>query len=173
MVAVVFAETGVEVMVNLPVLVPAGTTTLAGTCADVELLAMATVEPPAGEGPVRNTVPDVDLPLTTELGFRMTLESVGAFTVKVAVNVPVPAEAVIVTSVFAATADVVMLKVALRPPAATVTVEGTWATAVLEEVSVTVSPAAGATAEMVTRAPAGEPPTTEVVASASAETFCA
>jgi hypothetical protein len=131
------------VIVNEAVLDPAGTVTLAGTiAAAVLLLCRVTGEPPVGAGPVRVTVPVELFPPTTDVGFRVTEESVGALIVSVVV-VLTPYMPVIVAVVLTATGAVVMVKVALRAPAAIVTLPGTTAADVLL-CSVTVAPPAGA-----------------------------
>ena len=110
---------------------PAATVTLAGTFAAVVLLlCKVTTAPPAGAAAFRLTVPVELFPPTTEVGFLAIEESVGALTVRVVVCVS-PYVPVIVTEVFAATGVVVMVKVAVVAPAATVTLVGTCATAVL------------------------------------------
>jgi hypothetical protein len=67
MAAAVAAVTGLVVTVKLALLAPAGTVTLAGTAAAVELSESATTAPPAGAGPVNVTLacevpPPVTLP---------------------------------------------------------------------------------------------------------------
>jgi hypothetical protein len=66
-----------------------------------------------------------------------------------------------VTAVVEATEFVVAAKVAVVAPAATVTEAGTWAAAVLELVSVTTAPPAGAGPVSVTMPVEGLPPETE------------
>ena len=76
------------VIVNVPLVAPAVTVTLAGTCAaDVLLLVRVTTAPPDGAGPVKVTVPVDEVPPITELGLRLTEVSAAAVTVKVAVFV--------------------------------------------------------------------------------------
>ena len=62
----------------------------------------------------------------------------------------VDVDAVIVTAVFAATVPAVITNVALLLPAGTVTLTGTVATPVLDELSVTTLPPTGALVESVT-----------------------
>jgi hypothetical protein len=86
----------------------------------------------------------------------------GGFTVRVAVRVTLLCTAVIVTDVDALTADVVAANVALVAPAATVTLAGTPAAAVLLLDSDTTAPPAGAPLESVTVPVGFAPPTTVV-----------
>ena len=81
-----------------------------------------TAAPPEGAGPLRVTVPVEFVPPLTLVGFRLIDESVGAFTVRTADAVP---EALMVADVFAATALVVTVNLAVVAPAATVTLAGT------------------------------------------------
>jgi hypothetical protein len=69
---------------------------------------------------------------------------------------------VIVTPVFAATAEVLTPKVALAAPAATVTLAGTETTDVFALLSVTTTPPLGAPPVNVIVPRAAVPPTTEV-----------
>src|SRR5437016_14665678 len=77
--------TGVDVVtalvltVNVALLAPAATVTLAGTVAvDVLLLVRVTAAPPAGAGPLSVTVPVEDCaPPVTVVGFSVSVESVG------------------------------------------------------------------------------------------------
>ena len=78
--------TGVDVVtalvltVNVALLAPAATVTLAGTVAvDVLLLVRVTAAPPVGAGPLSVTVPVEDCaPPVTVVGFSVSVESVGA-----------------------------------------------------------------------------------------------
>jgi len=77
--------TGVDVVtalvltVNVALLAPAATVTLAGTVAvDVLLLVRVTAAPPAGAGPLSVTVPVEDCaPPVTVVEFSVSVESVG------------------------------------------------------------------------------------------------
>ena len=85
MVSKVLLETGLVVIVNVAVVAPAVTVTLAGTCAAaVLLLDRVTTAPPAGAGPFSVTVPMQEFPPTTEAGLRLTefKRGAGAVTVK-------------------------------------------------------------------------------------------
>ena len=71
--------------VNVAVLAPAFTSILVGTVATVVLLLDSeTVAPEAGAGPLKVTVAVEVFPPITELGFRLTDDGVGGFTVRVA-----------------------------------------------------------------------------------------
>ena len=77
--------TGLVVTVNVAVVAPAATVTLAETCAAaVLLLDSVTTAPPVGAGPFNVTVPVVEVPPTTDVGFKLTELVAGAVTVKFA-----------------------------------------------------------------------------------------
>jgi len=79
MVTAVEAETALVATVNVALVAPAATTTLAGTRATVVLLLeSATCAPPAGAGPLNITVPVDEFPPTTLVGFNVNEVSVGA-----------------------------------------------------------------------------------------------
>jgi hypothetical protein len=83
---VVFALTGIVLTTNVAVLLPAGTDTLATTCAALLLLlASVTTAPPAGAGPLSVTVAVDELPPVRLVGFKLSAEGVGALTVSAAV----------------------------------------------------------------------------------------
>jgi len=149
-------------MENVALLEPAVTMTLAGIwAAAVLLLCSVTVAPPAGAAPFNVTVPVELFPPTTDVGFLVSVDNVGALTVRVVVRAT-PYVPVIVTEVFTATGVVVMVKVADRAPAAIVTLAGTCAADVLLLLSVTTAPAGGAAPLRVTVPVELLPPTTEV-----------
>ena len=77
MVDVVVAVTDVVVTVNVALVAPAGTVTLAGTEVEAELSESDTDAPPAGAAALNATVPVEELPPTTELGLSETDDSVG------------------------------------------------------------------------------------------------
>ena len=158
----VLLATGLVVMVNVAVVAPAATVTLDGTCVAVVLLLDSVTTAPFEEaGPVNVTVPVDEDPPITEVGLKLTPLRVSAVTVKLAVLVT-PKIAVIVTEVLLATGLVMMVNVAVVAPAATVTLAGTCAAAVLLLDSVTTAPPAGAGPVNLT-VPVDEiPPTTEV-----------
>ena len=73
------------VTVKVAVVAPAATVTLAGTVAAVLLLDKVTVSPPVGAVLPKVTLPVDDVPPVTEVGFSVTDETTGGFTVNVAV----------------------------------------------------------------------------------------
>ena len=156
MVAVVERTTMFVVTVKVAVVAPAGTVTLEGTLAAALLLERRTCAPPAGAGPFSVTVPvdDPSGPPITLVGFRVSEDTTGGSTVSVAVCVPPPNDAEMVTVVDVATALVLSVKVAVVAPAGTVTLRGTLAAALLLE-SRTCAPPAGAGPLSVT-VPVGE-----------------
>ena len=83
MVTAVDVVTATVVAWKVMLLVLASTVTLVGTVTALLLLCNPTVMPPVGAGPVRVTVPVDGLPPTTDVGFTLTAESAGAFTVSV------------------------------------------------------------------------------------------
>lgn len=125
MVTVAVDVTVLLVTVNVAVVLPAETVTLAGTVATpVLLLDNVTVVPLEGAGPFRVTVPvDGAGPLTV-VGLRVSELRTGAVTVKMAV-LATPRVAVIVTEVLDATEPVVIVNVAVVAFAATVMLAGT------------------------------------------------
>ena len=150
-VTVVDAVTGKAEAVNVALLLPAGTVTLAGiVAARVLLLESPTVTPPAGAGAANVTVPSEEEPLATLAGLSVRAESVtggggaGGETVSSAVLVRPPKEAAIVMVVDAVTEVVVTLKPAVVDPVATVRLAGTVATTVLLLERVTAVGAEGA-----------------------------
>jgi hypothetical protein len=84
-VAVVFVETGRVLTVNVALVAPATTTTLAGTVALDELEDSVTVAPPVGAWPFNVTVPVDELPPATEAGLSEMPVSTAGVIVKVAV----------------------------------------------------------------------------------------
>jgi len=131
--------TGVDVLtadvvtVKLAVVEPAGTVTLAGVEAAGELSESDTAAPPAGAAALNVTVPAEELPPTTLVGFNDSADNVtdaggggggggggGAepdgFTVSVAERVTPLKDAVSVTCVGCATANVLIRKSWKVPP---------------------------------------------------------
>src|SRR3989441_9124137 len=74
MVAEVDAVTALVVTVNVTLVAPTGTVTLAGTVAAELLLDSVTCAPPAGAGPPRVTVPGGLLPPVTLVGLSASGE---------------------------------------------------------------------------------------------------
>jgi hypothetical protein len=159
------AVTLTVVIANVADVAPAGTVTEAGTFADTLELVSVTTTPPAGAAPLSVTVPVTPAPPTTDAGFTVTVLSdtvaTAGFTVSAAVFETAPFVAVIVTAVTAVTVDVVTVNVAVVAPAATVTLAGTVAAALLD-VSVTTMPPAGAADNKVTVPVLDVPPVTDV-----------
>ncbi len=87
-VATVKVPTAAVVAVKVALVVPAATTTLAGTVAALLSLESKTVTPPVAAAPFRVTVPAEEFPPIRLAGFRLTLEIAGGFTVRVAFCVP-------------------------------------------------------------------------------------
>lgn len=87
-VADVLLATAVVVTVNVVLVVPAATVTLAGTCAEPLFEDSATAAPPAGAGPFRVTVPVELLPPTKLVGFKLSELAEGGLIVRPAVCVP-------------------------------------------------------------------------------------
>ena len=90
MMSAVSLATALVVMMNVAVVAPAATVTLAGTCAaDTLLLESVTTAPPVCAGPVRVAVPVDEVPPITEVGLTLTelRLTAGAVTVRPAVCV--------------------------------------------------------------------------------------
>jgi hypothetical protein len=82
------AATPLVVIVNVALVLPAGTVTLGGTWAAVVLLLCSvTFAPPVGAAPFKVTVPVALLPPATELGLRLIEDKIAALTVRVVVRV--------------------------------------------------------------------------------------
>ena len=162
MVTVVEVVTVFVVTVKVALVLPAATVTLAGTvAAAVRLLERVTTVPLDGAGPESVTVPvDGESPLTV-VGLRVRELTMGAVTVKVAVRVVLRVPEIF-AEVLAATGLVVTVNVAVVAFAATVTLVGTWAAAVLLLNKVTTAPPVGAGPFNVTVPVEGVPPIDEV-----------
>src|SRR3989441_1673816 len=143
MVAEVDAATALVVTVNVTLVAPTGTVTLAGTVAAVLSLDSVTCAPPAGAGPFSVTVPVEFPPPVTVVGFSASERRAAGFTVRVAGRGTPLQEAVMVAEVDAATALVVTVNVTLVAPTGTVTLAGTVAAELLLD-SVTCAPPSGA-----------------------------
>ncbi len=90
MVAEVVALTAVVVTVNVAVVAPAATVTVAGTVADPLLLDRLTTAPPDGAVLLRFTVPVEAIPPVTDVGLKLrdNKEGGGGFTVSITFSVP-------------------------------------------------------------------------------------
>ena len=152
-VSVVAAVTVLVVIVNVAVVAPAATVTLAGTVPTVvDDDAKFTTAPPVGAARVNVTVPVTNTPpvAAETLVVMVEMAAAGGVTVTVAVPVDPLVEAVMVAFVIATTEPAVTVKVAVRAPAATVTETGTLATAALLDERLTTLPPTGAFVERVT-----------------------
>ena len=85
MVADAVLATAVVVTVKVAVVAPAATVTLAGTVTAALLLDKVTDNPPVGAALPKVTVPVDEVPPVTAVGFTVTEDTTGGFTV----NVPV------------------------------------------------------------------------------------
>jgi len=163
MVTDVLLATGLVLTVNVPVVAPPATVTLAGTVAAAVLLLLSvTTVPPVGAGPFSVTVPVDGVPPVTDVGFKLTELEAGALTVSPAVCVVLLYVAEMVTDVLLATGLVLTVNVPVVAPPATVTLAGTVAAAVLPLLSVTTAPLLGAGPFRVT-VPVDELPPVTVV----------
>ena len=147
------AVTALVVIVKVADVAPAATVTLAGTVPMVvDEDARVTTAPPVGAGDVNTTVPVTGTPPVTDVTtvVRLDKTAAGGVTVMVAVPVDPFVVAVIVTLVFALTVPAVIVNVAVRVPAATVTETGTLATAESLDERLTTLPPTGALVERVT-----------------------
>jgi len=160
------AVTTLVLAVNVAVVAPAATVTLAGTRATlVLLLESAICAPPAGASPLSVTVPVEPFPPTTLVGLSVNEVGVGdgggtGLTVSDAVLLIPPRVAEMFAVVDALTTLVLTVNVALLAPAAIVTLAGVRATVVLLLESATCAPPAGAGPLSVTVPVEEFPPTT-------------
>ena len=155
--AVTSAATALVGILNVTVVAPAATVTVAGTVALALSEVKATDRPPVGAGPLMVTVATEGVPPATDVGFSETPLRTAELTVRAAEAVP----ALIVAVFDAVTGTVVTVKVVDVEPAGTVTEAGTVAEASVELVA-TVSPPVGAGPAMVTVAVDNVPPVTVV-----------
>jgi hypothetical protein len=152
MVTGVAAVTALVVTVNVALVAPPATVTLAGTVAADTLLDRETIAPPLGAAPLSVTVPVDGDPPFTAAGLSATEDSataVAGFTVSKVVLVVPPYVAEMVSGVATVTALVVTVNVALVAPPATVTLAGTVAADALLERD-TIAPPLGAAPLSVT-----------------------
>ena len=147
------AVTALVVIVKVADVAPAATVTLAGTVPMVvDEDARVTTAPPVGAGDVNTTVPVTGTPPVTDVTtvVRVDKTAAGGVTVMVAVPLDPFVVAVMVALVFAFTVPAVIVKVAVRVPAATVTETGTLATDALLDERLTTFPPTGALVDKVT-----------------------
>lgn len=159
--AVVGVPTVLVLTVKPACAAPAGTVTVAGTVAALTLDDRLTVNPPAGAGPVRVTVPVDAAGPTTAVGFNVIVSSEGGAIVRVADSVTDPTDPEITAWVCAATLTVLTVNIADDLPAAIETLAGTDADLVLDA-SLTVTPPVPA-ALVKTAVPVDEVPPAIVV----------
>jgi len=124
MLTTVALDTGMVVIVKVALVAPLATWTFAGTVAAVLLLSSVTVAPPPGAGPFNVTVPVEVFPPVTLDGLRDRDDSAVGFTVRFEDLVTPPYEPEMFTAVALDTGMVVIVKVALVAPLATVTFAG-------------------------------------------------
>ena len=155
------ADTGVVFTVNVAVLEPAATVTVAGTVAVVRLELRLTTAPPEAALAFRVTVPVEVVPPVTAVGFSETLATAIGLMVRVAFTEPDPVLALMVAVVEEATVDVETVNVAVLDPAGTVTEPGTVADG-LVEIKLMTAPPVPALAVSVTVPVEVAPPTTVV-----------
>ena len=161
MLAVAFDTTAVVETVNVPVVAPAAIVADPVVVADALSEAVVTVRPPVGAGLLIVTVAIELVPPVTEVGARVTDETVGAVMASAPLALLPLADAEIFAVTFAPTATVVIVAVPVVAPAAIVIGAGAIAAA-LSEAIVTVNPPAGAGEPIVTVAVEEVPPTTGV-----------
>ena len=160
--ALVDAVTTAVFTAKFAVVAPAATTKFGETVAPALLLDRTTTVPPGGAPALRVTVPVANSPPTTFVGLRVSEVSLGGgVTVRAAVWIAPEFEAVMVAVVELATTAVVTVKLALVAAAATVTLDGTTAAALLL-VRVITAPSPDATPSRVTVPREVQPPVTLV-----------
>jgi hypothetical protein len=130
-VTTVSAATATVVTLNVAVVDPDGTVTIAGTVTDGELDASVTTYP-GGAALVRVIVPVVPVPPTNDVAITFRVFIVGSVTVKSAETVVWPFPALIVATCVVGSFVVVAVNVALVAPAAIVTDAGTVAAELFE-----------------------------------------
>lgn len=143
---------------------PAATVTVPGTGTTPEFpLVRVTANPPVGAFPLSTTVPVDISPEAITAGLKDSMVTTGGRTVTPPPEeAPLGSVAVTVTALLLATGNEVRLKVPLLAAPAMLKLAGTVAALVLELISVTVSPAAGAGPFKVTVPTEGLPPVIEL-----------
>jgi hypothetical protein len=161
MVAAVFVATAKVVTLNVALVEPAKTVTSAGTVAVLEFELRATTSPPVGATPLSFTVPVVLAPPTTLAGLMETAAKFGDRIVTLNVFANPLRDAVIVATLFFATADEVRVKVPFVVPLSIWSDAGTLAKVSLDD-NKTLCPGAPLIPVKLT-VPASEvPPTADV-----------
>jgi hypothetical protein len=135
--------TGELVAVNVALVCPAETVAVAGTLAAALLSCKLITAPPDGAGPLRITVPVELFPPVTVVGLSVTEETSKGLTVNAAVMVALNVADMVTTAGEETTLELTV-KVAVVALAATVTLLGTVAAAVLLLDKVTTVPPVGA-----------------------------
>jgi len=158
-VAVVLVATAVVVIENVAVVAPPATVTVAGTVAADELELRSITSPADGAALEIVTVPVELAPPTSEVGFRVTDDTVGPLTFNAPVAVVRLIVALISPVTLCPTASVVAVKLTLLDPAGTVTDPGT-VTHATGEARVTLMPPDGAFPVRVTVPVEDAPPST-------------
>lgn len=152
--------TAVVVIVKLALVVPPGTVTVAGTCADALFVLSTIGAPPAAAADASTTVAVVERPPVTVIGARLNAVICGDATTRTAVAV-VFRVALIVTLAEAFTAFVLIVKFTFDCPAGTVIFEAAnEVRAALLVASVTESPPVGAALDSTTVPVQALPPAT-------------
>jgi hypothetical protein len=150
-----------DVTINVTEVAPAGTVVVDGTVAtDGLLLVRVTINPPVGAAPEIVTVPVDEAGCATVAGLSVRLESVGGFTVRVALCVPPPASvAEMLEVVLAPTGLLDTVNVVELLPAGTVTeLTDRVSTAVFPFATLTTTPPVGAVLFSLTVAVVVAPP---------------
>jgi hypothetical protein len=160
MVTAVETDTGKVVIAKVALLAPAATVTDDGTVAAEGLPLDSDTTAPLRAGPESVTVPVDPFPPTTVEGLRESEDRTRGTTDRLVDLVTPPYKEKMLTAVETDTGKVVIAKVALLAPAATVTAEGTIATSVLSLDSEMTAPPLGAGPESVTVPVEPLPPTT-------------
>ena len=154
------AVTNVDV-VKIAVVAFPGTVTVVGTLTSGLALINVTTIPPAGAGDCSVTIPEVFRPPVTLAGVNVTDRMTGAAMTSVPDFVTPFTAARIDALILARTGRVVTVTDAFIAPAGIVTLAGTVAS-VMDELSATTTPPAGAGASMVIVAVDDFPPATDV-----------
>jgi hypothetical protein len=174
--AVIFAAvvivTTLVVTLNVAEVAPALIVTVAGTVAELELLANLMGNPADGAAEEILTVPESVVPPKAEVGETSSPLTVGGFMVRFAEDELLPDVALIAATVLAATGIVAISKVAVVLPEGTV-MDALTVADDFEEDKSTTKPAVPAALVMVTVPTALPPPTTLAGDKETLPTVCA